>query len=253
LLGKDPGNLPLPAAQFSPSWPKPNLESIDAIVRSGLGLYDLREASPLRFENDKSHAEEIIDTVFPGNPLLCCAKSSETFATRRREVWRGRLADLPLMVPNPMLETEGLTQDGRRSEHSKANTARPVYLCIEFDFTEKAKDGLTDTVWAPLVRAWKADGRTIQDVCAALIFHLRERLPTLATVSFSGGKSLHAWFRVFELEQRARRLFMEYAVSRGADRATWNKSQFVRIPDGLRQPHIRQACHYLDPHEAVRT
>ena len=27
---------------------------------------------------------------------------------------------------------------------------------------------------------------------------------------------------------------MRYAVSLGADRATWTRSQFVRMPDGLR-------------------
>jgi hypothetical protein len=256
MLANGLSGLPLPAAQplppRAPSWPKPDLEAIDTIVRSGPGLYDLRELSPIRFEDERSHAEEIIDVLFPGNPLLCCAKSSETFATRRREVWRGRLSTLPLMVPNPQLKPKAPTQDGRLSEHTKAATGQPVYLCIEFDFTEKARDALTDTVWAPLVRDWKANAMNIQDVCAALIFHLRERLPTLAAVSFSGGKSLHAWFRILGLEQQARRLFMEYAVARGADRATWNKAQFVRIPDGLRQPHIRQTCYYLDPEQAVR-
>ena len=89
------------------------------------------------------------------------------------------------------------------------------------------------------------------DVCAALILHLRKRLPTLVSVCFSGGKSLHAWFRVFGMDRRPQRKFMEYAVSLGADRATWNKAQLVRIPDGHRASGVRQTAYYFDPAEAV--
>ena len=254
LLGTEAVEPIAPTGQLpksEPAWPKPNLATINDIVLAGPGLYDLRERSPFRFEDDKSHAEEIIDVLFPGNPLLCCAKSSERFATRRREVWRGRLSSLPLMVPNPMLAPKGPTQGGWLSEHSKSATARRVYLCIEFDFCEKAKDGVTDTIWAPLIRAWKADSIEIVDACAALIFHLLIRMPTLVSVCFSGGKSLHAWFRVFDIEPTAQRAFMDYAVAHGADRATWNKAQLVRIPDGHRHTGVRQSSHYLDPQEAV--
>jgi len=149
-------SAPLPKPE--PTWPEPDSEAIDAIVRSGLGIYDLWEQSPTRHEEAASHAEEIIDVLFPGNPLLCCAKSNEEFATRRREIWRGKLSQLPLIVPNPMLSVKGPTEGGWLSEHSKAATARRVYLCIEFDFSEKARDGVTDTILAPLVRAWRKDG-----------------------------------------------------------------------------------------------
>lgn len=242
-------SAPLP--KLEPTWHEPDSEAIDAIVRSGLGIYDLWEQSPTRHEEAESHAEEIIDVLFPGNPLLCCAKSNEEFATRRREVWRGKLSQLPLIVPNPMLSVKGPTQGGWLSEHSKAATARRVYLCIEFDFSEKARDGVTDTIVAPLVRSWHKDGIEIIDACAALILHLRERLSTLASACHSGGKSLHAWFRVLERNQAEQKNFMRYAVSRGADRATWVKSQLVRIPDGRRNTGERQVSYYFDPREAV--
>jgi hypothetical protein len=44
---------------------------------------------------------------------------------------------------------------------------------------------------------------------------------------------------------------MRLAVSLGADKTTWTKSQLVRIPDGLRENGVRQVCYYLDPKEAV--
>jgi hypothetical protein len=83
--------------------------------------------------------------------------------------------------------------------------------------------------------------------------HLRELLPTLVCVCFSGGKSLHAWFRVLELTPQERRSFMRRAVLLGGDRATFARSQFARIPDGLRDNGARQTCFYFDPREAVKT
>lgn len=243
-----PSSEPLPKPE--PAWPAPDLTAIERITSGEPLLSDLWEESPVKFEDSDSHAEEIIDTLFPGNPLLCVGKSSHQFATRRREDWRGQLARLPLIVPNPMLYMCDFTQDNNLSEHTKAATARRVYQVIEFDFAEQDKNG-SDTIWTPLIRQWKAGEIEVVDACARLLLHLREHLPALSCVCFSGGKSLHSWFRVFELEPIKRREFMALAVSLGADKATWTRSQFVRIPDGLRENNCRQTCYYLDPREAV--
>jgi hypothetical protein len=40
--------------------------------------------------------------------------------------------------------------------------------------------------------------------------------------------------------------FFAYAVSLGADKATWLRSQFVRMPDGLRDNGRRQVIYYFD-------
>jgi hypothetical protein len=244
-----PSSEPLPKPE--PAWPAPDLNAIERITSDGPGLCDLWEQSSVKFEDSDSHAEEIIDTLFPGNPLLCVGKSNYQFATRRREVWRKKLASLPLLVPNPMLYACDFTQENELSEHTKAATARRVYQVIEFDFAERDKSG-NDTIWAPLVRKWKADKIEIVDACTALVLHLREQLNTLVCVCFSGGKSLHGWFRVLDkLDPFQQRSFMATAVSLGADKATWLESQFVRIPDGLRDDGRRQTCYYLNPKEAV--
>jgi hypothetical protein len=235
-----------------PTWPSPNLPLIDEIVRKGPGLCDLWESSPIRFEDTEPHAEEITDALFPGDPLLCCGKTKSVFATRRKSVWRNRLASLPLVVPTPMLGVKGTTQDGKTSEHTKQMTARKVYQVIEFDFTEKAKDGQADTVFAPLVRAWRKSAIQIADACAALLASLARDLPTLCVACHSGGKSVHGWFRVFDLNPVEQRTFMTRAVELGADRTTWLKSQFVRIPDGLRDNGKRQTTYYFNPAEAVQ-
>jgi hypothetical protein len=233
------------------AWPRPDLAKIDRIVSGGPGLCDLWESSPVRFADNGSHAEEVIDILFPGNPLLCVGRSSYQFATRRREIWGGRLSELPLIVPNPMLSVTGQTQDGRQSEHTKSATAKRVYQVVEFDFPEKDKSG-KETLWVPLLHKWRSSETEIADACASLILFLRQLLPTLVCACHSGRRSLHGWFRVFELTPAARKAFMKRAVALGADRATWVESQFVRIPDGLRDNGRRQTCYFLDPNEGVK-
>src|SRR5215469_11179633 len=227
LLGEEVNYLPTaaPLPKLELLWPQPDVATIDRIVSTGLTVSDLWELGPLRFEDNDSHAEEIIDLLFPDDPLLCVGKSSHEFATRHREVWRNKLANLPFIVPAPMLAIKGRTQHGRESEHTKEATGRRVYQVIEFDFSEFDKNGRA-TIWTPNVRKWRSHGIEIGDACVSLILHLRNQLKHLACVCYSGGRSLHAWFRVQGLTPVARRQFMQQAVLLGADKATWNRCQF---------------------------
>jgi hypothetical protein len=101
------------------------------------------------------------------------------------------------------------------------------------------------------VREWRERAITVADACAALHLHLSLRLPLVAVVH-SGGKSLHGWYFVLDKAESHLRSFMDYAVIIGADHATWLRSQFVRLPDGLRENGKRQVTYYLDPGKAVR-
>ena len=85
-----------------PPWPTVNAEQRAAVLEAadGLGLVDLWEGSPVRFEDNLPHTEEVIDVFFPKDALLCCAKSTSEFATRSREDWRGKLAAMQLIVPS---------------------------------------------------------------------------------------------------------------------------------------------------------
>jgi hypothetical protein len=240
-------SLPPPRA-----WPQADAQLITNQIEDGRRLVDLIKGSPVKFDDAKaSCTEEIIDLLFPGNPLLCVGKSHYLFATRRREIWRRHLARFPFIVPNPMLDYVGRTAEGNWSEHTKEQTSSPrLYLVVEFDFAEFGRDGQTPSCWAPLVREWRERGITVADVCAALHLHLAKELP-LVCVTHSGGKSLHGWYYVFDRHPAALRRFMEHAVRLGADRATWTRSQFVRIPDGLRENGKRQRVFYFDPGKAI--
>lgn len=211
--------------QSAAKWPKVNQEQREAIVRDGGGLADLWELSRPRIEDNRQHTEEIVDKLFPGNPLLCCGESSQEFDTRPREGWRGELSTLQLIVPSPMSALLGRKKNPKPGEsewsaHTLDNTGTRRFLICEFD------TGMTDEH-------------------AALLIHLAGYAPLVCAVH-SGGKSLHGWFYVHGQPDAKVEKFFRYAISLGADRATWTPSQFVRMPDGTRDNGNRQTVFFLN-------
>ena len=67
------------------NWPLKNEEQREAITGNGAGLAELWESSPIRFDDDAPHTEEVIDLLFPDNPLLCTGSSPYKFGTKARE------------------------------------------------------------------------------------------------------------------------------------------------------------------------
>ena len=80
-----------PASRWRP-WPGLNCEQREAIIESGYGLVDLWETSPIRLDNS-SHTEEIIDQLFPHNPLLCVGAATHNCHTATRDKWRGEACE----------------------------------------------------------------------------------------------------------------------------------------------------------------
>jgi hypothetical protein len=124
---------------------------------------------------------------------------------------------------------------------------RRRFLVVEFDF-KPLKDNGERTWCADLIDTWTRYGMTALDAQAALIMHLSAFGP-LAMVTFSGGKSLHAWFYCQgqdESEGSGLRRFMRYAARLGADTALYRPSQFARMPLGRRQSGEIQTIHFLN-------
>ena len=206
-------------------WPEANQTQRAAIVRNGGGLADLWELSPAPVEDNRRHTEEIVEKLFPGNPLLCCGKSNTIFDTKPRESWRGELTGLQFIVPSPMSALSGKKKnpkpgESERSTHTLDNTGTRRFLICEFD---------TGT----------------SDNHAALLLHLGTFAP-LVCVVHSGGKSLHGWFFVAGQPEEIVQKFFRYAVSLGADHMTWTRSQFVRMPDGTRDNGNCQTVFFLN-------
>ncbi|MHB1079510.1 MAG: hypothetical protein ACYC67_08905 [Prosthecobacter sp.] len=251
----------------SNAWPSVDVQSIDKIVRGGATLETLRQLSPENLSANPLSSEDAINLLFPGDPLLCCAHSCKSASTRRKSAWRN-IGKFQFLVPSPMAKTSGLNQQGKRSERCLDNTGRRRFLVVEFDFKPDVTEceasvaqsianlgrasaqQLNNLEKSRLVAGFNADGVTVLDMCAALIVSL-SKLVKPALVVHSGGKSLHVWFYCEGVVENHLRLFMDHAVSLGADKATWNRCQLVRMPGGLRNngdgKTVLQQIHYFDP------
>ena len=49
-----------------PKWPEPNLEQIEAASASGLGVVDLWEQSPIRWDDNTPRTSELLGRLFGG-------------------------------------------------------------------------------------------------------------------------------------------------------------------------------------------
>ena len=232
---------------LQPSQPSIDYHRVDAIVREGIGLYDLWEQSPVRFDDDQAHTEEIIDVIFPDNPLLCVGVSQSIFTTRARETFRGELHQKQFIVAQKMTRPSGVTGLGHRSAHSLDNTGPWAHYVVEFDLSAKNKTG-QDTPWAPLIRDWTNHKISVSDACVALLDHFAGFAP-LGLVLHSAGKSCHGWFPLAGAAPTQLTRFRHEALTLGADPALFrNRSQFVRMPDGIRAENgRRQTTYYLNP------
>jgi hypothetical protein len=125
------------------------------------------------------------------------------------------------IVPSPMTDKYGLTQDGKRSQRTAKNTGPRRFLVYESDGLDK-------------------------DTQASILLHLSKQAP-LTLVVDSGGKSLHGWFYCQGVSEEQLRRFFAKACLLGADPALWNKSQMVRMPEGMRDNGNRQSVLYFNP------
>jgi hypothetical protein len=219
-----PGEPPSEHVVQPPAWPKVDYaKRAKVIAETGVGLVDLWERSPVRFDDDLQHSEEIVDFLFPNNPLLCCDKSRSRFDTKLREEWRGQLSSLALIVPSAMTARKGLTQENKMSAHALSSTGPRQYLIVEQD------QGTVDEQ-------------------ATILVHLSEYAPLVLAVH-SGNRSLHGWLSCSRANasEQAFEKFMRYAVSLGADKALWLRSQFARMPDGRHENGKWQTVFYFNP------
>lgn len=225
-------------------WPAVDYTLVhEIVVNSPIRLKDLSTISPVDLSTEGPRTGEVLDVLFPGNPMLCLAREVNACWTRPREFWRARESEFQFIVPNPMTREQGTKSDGGKSQRCLDNTGPRENVVIEFDIS-----GTGD--WAPYIADWKSKGITVHDANVALLIELalqgRSRLPLGLAVD-SGGKSVHAWYPCAGLTDEQLKPFMTRAVRLGADKATWTRCQLVRMPDGMRNNGNRQRVHYFAP------
>lgn len=242
-----------PRNVMRPTKPRPMWSRIVEIVRGGPRMADLWELSPVRCDEDLPDAETIADMLFPGNLLLCVARTHPSDAvTAPRDTFRGRLSESALIVPSPMTALTGRTQDGHESPRCLQNVGPRRFLVVEFDYAltppEKLASLSGDALEGAMsVNSMLATGLPAQDLCAALLWYLatRHEGPLVAVVS-SGGKSLHGWFDVHGIDEATIAAWFRVAVRLGADPATFCPCQLVRLPEGRRDDGRRQYVVYMN-------
>ena len=178
----------------NPKWPDANLELIANIVAdgNGFGVAGLQERSPVSFSDELPHCVDVVKTLVARDDqtLICVGASNSDFVTSDFRSLRDRLTNTQLIVPSPMHSVWGKAQEGHDSMHTLDNTGPRRNIVLDFDIAKLNKEG-NPTKWVPLIEKWEAQGITIKDATAALIWHLKQQGP-LACVVDSAGKSLHA-------------------------------------------------------------
>ena len=113
-------------------WPQINEDlRHELIAKSSVGVGALCELSPQRF--NRPAAEEIVDVLFPGNPLICVGEKVSVFSTRPREEFRGTLTSRQFIVPSTMSKLRGLTHSGSLFARCLDNISIRRFAVVEFD------------------------------------------------------------------------------------------------------------------------
>jgi hypothetical protein len=198
-------------------WPATDCVERQKALRNGIGVGELRRASPLK----ETFAHQVLPVLFPGDPLIWAARSvqPEIGDTLPLRQWLPIAGMLQFIVPNPMI-SRVIPHNGK-SRRCLTNTGPRVYLVVESD-TGTADDQ------------------------AAILWHLA-RFARLVIAVHSASKSVHGWFHVAERSGDENRAFMEYAVSLSADPATFVKCQPVRMPGGHRPGKGKQEILFFNP------
>jgi hypothetical protein len=201
-------------------WPERDLEAIAGLLGVGNGIAALEERSPVK----DAAQNEVLSALFRPGELICTGWD----VTRPRVEpfdMGGDYSRDQFIVANPMTARHGLTVDGRVAVRAKSNTGARRRLVIEFDFSEEDAVKLEAHPW---------------DVCAAVLWRMTEWRP-LACVVHSAGKSLHGWFPLVApgeseaVYDGSLWRLMAWAIRHGADRATWKREQWLRMPGGVRR------------------
>lgn len=193
-------------------WPQKEEVYFGEVVTANWSVAgELIEAARVR---PNASALDMLNQIYPADALLCVGFEARVFATGSiPEIanWLN-VRSIEFITPSPASKREGITKEGRTSPHCEDATGPKLFQVIEFD-----------------------SGDPRQHVACHL--HLARQMPLMMLV-YSGGKSVHGWYRV--LPDADLRAFFYDASLLGGDHVMWSKAQFSRMPEGVNLLHNRQ-------------
>jgi len=194
-------------------WPEPNSVFIARVLAERPPGFDVDCDTGLTAGN-------VLPRLFRPGELVCAGRNTERAMVRPLEETVADADWLQFIVVNPMRSRTGLNRRGKPSPRCQNNTGMRRHLVAEFDNPELSKEQQ-----------------------ARLITRLGGLCPLVMVVD-SGGKSLHGWFRVDQLNARDQVRFFCAACLLGADPTRWDICGWLRMPGGLRVvegvPAVRQ-------------
>jgi hypothetical protein len=201
-----------------PPWPKPAPQQRRELIGASYCPMFIARGT----DHSMATAQQAIENLFAPEDLVCTSIGMRAAITQPRDNILPLAATQEFVVANPMRSVTGQTLDGTPSHRCLDNACSPTskrHQVVEFDAGSL-------------------------DMQAGLLCHLAKGVP-LVCVTYSGGKSLHGWFRVADLNPAQQLRFFRYAVYLGADASLWDPAKLVRMPGGQRSNGKLQSILWL--------
>lgn len=185
-------------------WPAANRNMINKVLADVRPLFDGETSTGLA-------PEQVLPGLFQPGELVCTGVVSEKALIRPLEAVLADAQFQQFISLNPMKGQSALNANGLPSVRCQNNVMMRRYLVAEFD-----------------------DASLTKPMQAALASSLNGLAPLVMAVD-SGGKSVHAWYRVDAMTAQKQANFFAAACLLGADRTRWDVCGWLRMPGGLRQ------------------
>lgn len=190
-------------------WPEKEPALIETVLETMQPHFDM---------DPKETAASIIPRLFLPDELVCFGPSQFVAKIGTVEEVAAGGESAQFIVPNPMKGLSGIAKDGEPSTRCQDNVRCRRHLITEID-----DPGLNPECQAKIIHFLMT--RTTKAIGAAI---------PLVAIVHSGGKSLHAWWKVEGVEADKVLLFFSTACQLGADPTLWDIAKWVRMPGGTR-------------------
>jgi len=185
-------------------WPEASRDVIEQVIADVAPIFDGETSTGLS-------PAQVLPGLFEPGELVCTGVVSDKALIRPLEAALADAQYQQFICINPMKGPLAMNANGQPSLRCQNNVRMRRHIVAEFD-----------------------DATLTKPMQAALATALNDRAPLVMAVD-SGGKSVHAWYRVDGMTAQQQARFFALACLLGADRTRWDVCGWLRMPGGLRQ------------------